>query len=81
MADLLFILFGFKCFAYDELKHFYLFGQVQTRQTGGHPYCDTSPYGECSLCNKRFHFQDIGLTMVPSTTTTLLAKTSTTKIL
>ena len=30
MADLLFILFGFSCFAYDELKQFYLFGQIQT---------------------------------------------------
>ena len=28
---------------------FYLFGQVQTSQTGGQLYGDTSPYGECSL--------------------------------
>ena len=27
----------------------YLFGQIQTSQTGGQPYSDTSPYGECSL--------------------------------
>jgi len=33
MAGLLFILFGFSCFVYDELKQFYLFGQIQTSQT------------------------------------------------
>ena len=26
-----------------------LFGQIQTGQTGGQLYCDTPPYGECSL--------------------------------
>ena len=26
----------------------YLFGQIQTSQTGGRLYSDTSPYGECS---------------------------------
>ena len=30
-------------------QNFYLFGQIQTSQTGGQPYGDTSPYGECSL--------------------------------
>ena len=30
-------------------KQFYLLGQIQTRQTEDQPYCDTSPYGECSL--------------------------------
>ena len=25
------------------------FGQIQISQTGGKPYSDTSPYGECSL--------------------------------
>ena len=33
MAGLLFILFGFSCFVYDELKQFYLFSQIQTSQT------------------------------------------------
>ena len=28
---------------------FYLFGQIQTSQTGGQLYSDTSSYGECSL--------------------------------
>ena len=27
----------------------YLSGQIQTSQTSGQPYSDTSPYGECSL--------------------------------
>ena len=45
MTDL-FFLFGFSCFAYFML---YLFGQIQTSQTGGQPYSDTSPYGESSL--------------------------------
>ena len=27
---------------------FYLVGRIQTSQTGGQPYSDTSPYGECS---------------------------------
>ena len=30
-------------------QQFHLFGQIQTSQTGGHLYKDTSPYGECSL--------------------------------
>ena len=30
-------------------QQFYLFGQIQTSQTGGQPYSDTFPYGECSL--------------------------------
>ena len=30
LTDLLSILFGFNCFAFEELKHFYLFGQIQT---------------------------------------------------
>ena len=30
-------------------QQFYLFGQIQTSQTGGQPYNDTSPYGECSI--------------------------------
>ena len=30
-------------------QQIYLFRQIQTSQTGGHLYSDTSPYGECSL--------------------------------
>ena len=30
-------------------QQFYLFGEIQTSQTGGQPYTGTSPYGECSL--------------------------------
>ena len=30
-------------------QQFYLFGQIQTNQTGGQLYSDTFPYGECSL--------------------------------
>ena len=30
-------------------QEFYLFGQIQTSQTGGQPYSDTSPYGEYTL--------------------------------
>ena len=30
-------------------RQLYLFGQIQTSQTGGQPYSDTFPYGECSL--------------------------------
>ena len=30
-------------------QQFYYFGQIQTSQTGGEPYSDTSRYGECSL--------------------------------
>ena len=30
-------------------QQFYLFGQIQTSQTGGQPYIDTSPYGVGSL--------------------------------
>ena len=37
MADLLFILLGFSCFAYVDEQQFYLFGQIQTSQTGGQP--------------------------------------------
>ena len=31
------------CFAYDELKPFDLFGQIQTSQIVGQPYSDTVP--------------------------------------
>ena len=54
LTDLLSILFGFNCFAFEELKHFYLFGQIQTSKTGGQLYSDISPYGECAqqqLCH------------------------------
>ena len=30
-------------------QQFYLFGQIQTSQTGGQLYSDPSAYGECSL--------------------------------
>ena len=30
-------------------QQFYLFGRIQTSQTGGHMYSNTSPYGECCL--------------------------------
>ena len=49
-TDLLFILFGLNCFAYLLYEQqFYLFGQIQTSQTGGQLYSDAPPYGECSL--------------------------------
>ena len=41
-----FILFGFSC---SMMLNEHLFGQIQTSQTGGQPYNDTSPYGECSI--------------------------------
>ena len=28
-------------------QQFYMFGWILTSQTGGQPYSDTSPYGEC----------------------------------
>ena len=31
-------------------QQFFLFGQIETSQTGGQPYSGTSPYCECSLC-------------------------------
>ena len=40
---LLFILFGFSCFAYVELAKKYLCGPVQTSQTGGQPYSEMFP--------------------------------------
>ena len=48
-AKLLLILFGFSCFAYIELAIALLVCSIQTSQTGGQPYSDSSPYGECSL--------------------------------
>ena len=33
-------------------QHFYLFGQIRNSQTGGQLYCDTFPYGDCSLANE-----------------------------
>ena len=36
-------------------QQFYLFGQIQTRETGDQRYSDISLYGECSLgkpCSK-----------------------------
>ena len=48
-TDLLFILFGFSCLVMLNKQQYYLFGQIQTSQTGGQPYSDTSPYGESSV--------------------------------
>ena len=39
-----FILFGFSCSMMLNEHQFYLFGQIQTSQTGGQLYSDTSPY-------------------------------------
>ena len=36
---------------YKRAPFLYLFGQIQTSQTGGQPHSDTSPYSECSLKN------------------------------
>ena len=51
MADLLFILLGFSCFASLNEQPFYLFGQIQTSQTGGEPYSDTFSLGVSVLCS------------------------------
>ena len=58
-ADLLFILFVFRCIAYGELIQFKLFGQIQTSQTGGEPYSDTSPIVNvlCSWWYKTFFWR------------------------
>ena len=45
--DLLFILFGFSCFAYVEGTTCLV--KIQTSQAGGQPYSDTSHYGEFSM--------------------------------
>ena len=68
MADLLFILFGFSRLDNDELKQFYLFGQIQTSQTRGQSYIDSSPNGECyrNIKHHDFHPSDSG----PSTQST-----------
>ena len=44
MANLLFILFVFNCLLMLNEEQFNLFSQIQTSQTGGQPYSDTSPY-------------------------------------
>ena len=44
MADFLFHLLGFSCFAYAKLYTDYKFGQIQTSQTGSQQYSDTSLY-------------------------------------
>ena len=49
MADVLFILFGFSYFAYVEWPTALLAWSIQTSQTGGQLYSDTSPYGKCFL--------------------------------
>ena len=55
----LFVLFGFSCFAYVERTTVQLLGQIQTSQTGGQLYSDTSPYGKCSLVKLKNEFQRI----------------------
>ena len=45
------LLCGLSCFAFAELETYYLFGQIQTSQTGGQPYSDTSPMVSV-LCSK-----------------------------
>ena len=42
----------------------YLFGQIQTGQTGGQPYSDTSPYDECSLPKVYLREDAIGFVQV-----------------
>ena len=37
------LLCGLSCFAFAELETYYLFGQIQTSQTGGQPYSNNSP--------------------------------------
>ena len=44
-----YFLFGFSCSAKLNELQFYLFGQIQTSQTGGQPYSDASPNDECFL--------------------------------
>ena len=40
-------------------QKFYLFGQIQTSQTGGQLYSDTYPNGECSLFKTAFYSSKI----------------------
>ena len=40
---------------------FYLFGQLQSSQTGGQPCSDASPYGECSLIHPMGEYKRQGL--------------------
>ena len=46
-------------------QQFYLFGQIQTNQTGGQLYSDTFPYGECSLAWDMFPKQPQGVSLLP----------------
>ena len=48
-ADLVFICLDSAALLLLNEQQFYFFGQIQNSQTGGHPYSDTFPYGECSL--------------------------------
>ena len=43
MADILFYLFGFSCFAYVELGTNLFGGHILNSETGGQPYRDTCP--------------------------------------
>ena len=48
-TDLLFIFLDSAALLVLNEQQFYLYGQIQTSQTGGQPYSDTSSYGQCSL--------------------------------
>ena len=62
MAHILFILFGFCCLFVLKEQQVYLFVQVQTSQTGGQPYSDTSLWSNCSciIISYAKKFYDIG---------------------
>ena len=46
-----FLFFGFSGCAMLNRKQFFLLNQIQTSQTGGQPYSDTSPYLTSALIN------------------------------
>ena len=54
MADLLFFCLDSAALLMLNEQQIYLFGQIQTSQTGYQLYSDTSPYGECSLVRHFF---------------------------
>ena len=49
MADLLFILHGFSCFAYDEFSSALTVWSNSSQSNRGQRHSDTRPYSECSL--------------------------------
>ena len=50
-ADLLFICLDLAALLVLNEQQFYLFGKIQTSQTGGQSYF---PFGECSLDDQKF---------------------------